>query len=87
MKVRCFEIVRRVNEQELLWLEDTADLERAKSRIQELAFVWPGEFDVMDRSSHQIVAKVVGPVDELPVERPTENGRREYVRSGKFKDP
>jgi hypothetical protein len=52
-----------MNEQALLWLEDTADLERAKSRIQELAFIWPGEFDVMDRRSHQIVAKVVGPVE------------------------
>jgi len=64
MKVSCFDIVRRVNEQKLLWLEDTSDLEKAKSRIQELAFVWPGEFEVIDRCSHRIVAKVVGPMDE-----------------------
>ena len=64
MKLPCFDIARRVDEQTLLWLEDTADLESAKSRIQELVSVWPGEFDVMDRRSHQIVAKVVGPMDE-----------------------
>lgn len=60
-----FDIVRKVNAQRLLWLEDAADLESAKSRIQELASVWPGEFDVMDRYSHQIVVKIIGPADEF----------------------
>lgn len=64
MKLPRFDIVRKVNGQRLLWLEDAADLESAKSRIQDLASVWPGEFDVMDRCSHQIVAKVVSPADE-----------------------
>ena len=66
MNVPRFDIVRKVNEQRLLWLEDAADLDSAKSRIQELASVWPGEFDVMDRCSHRIVAKVIVPVDEYP---------------------
>ena len=56
-----FDIVRKENERMMLWLEDAADLETAKSRIQELAFVWPGEFEVMDQLSHQIVATVIGP--------------------------
>ena len=82
MKVPRFDIVRKLNEQRLLWLEDAADLESAKSRIQELASVWPGEFDVMDRCSHQIVAKNVAK-NAL-----TENGRGEYVsgNSGKVKN-
>jgi len=75
VKVPRFDIVRKVNEQRLLWLEEAADLESAKSRIQELASVWPGEFDVMDRCSHQIVAKVIGPSDEYP--RRTENRSRQ----------
>ena len=64
MKLPRFDIVRKVNGQRLLWLEDAADLESAKSRIQELSSVWPGEFDVMDRSSHQIVAKIISSVDD-----------------------
>ena len=65
VKLSRFDIVRRVKDQELLWLEEAADLESAKSRIQELASVWPGEFDVMDQCSHQTVAKVIGPMDVL----------------------
>ena len=65
MKLPRFDIVRKVNEQALLWLEEASDLESAKSRIQELASVWPGEFDVMDGCSHQAVAKVIGPADVL----------------------
>lgn len=60
MKLPRFDIVRKVNEQKLLWLEDAADLRKAKSRIQELASVWPGEFDVMDQCTHQVVAKAIG---------------------------
>ena len=64
VKLLRFDIVRKVAEQTLLWLEDATDLERAISRIQELASVWPGEFDVMDQCSHQVVAKVIGPADD-----------------------
>jgi hypothetical protein len=56
-----FDIVRKENERMLLWLEDAADLKTAKSRIQELASLWPGEFEVMDQLSHQTVATVIGP--------------------------
>ena len=58
-----FDIVRRENEGKLLWLEDAADLESAKARIQELASFWPGEIEVMDQQSHQTLAKVVAPSD------------------------
>jgi hypothetical protein len=64
VKLPRFDIVRKVNEQALLWLEEAADLESAKSRIRELATVWPEEFDVMDRRSHQTVAKVIDPADD-----------------------
>ena len=78
VKVARFDIVRRVKERRLLWLEEAEDLESAKSRIQELASVWPGEFEVMDRCSHRVVAKSAL----------TENRGREYVscNSGKVKN-
>jgi hypothetical protein len=64
VKLRHYDIVRRENGRELLWLEDATDLERAKSRIQELASLWPGEFEVMDQQSHQAIAKSIGPSEE-----------------------
>jgi hypothetical protein len=63
VKWQHFDIVRKESEGTLLWLEDAADLESAKARIQELASVWPGEFDVMDQQAHQILAKVIAPSD------------------------
>jgi hypothetical protein len=51
-----YEVIRKENESRLLWLESAEDLESAKSRIQELASFWQGEFQVLDRDSYQIVA-------------------------------
>jgi hypothetical protein len=63
VKLRHYDIVRRENGRKLLWLEDAADLERAKSRIEELASLWPGEFEVMDQQSHQAIAKSIDQPD------------------------
>jgi hypothetical protein len=63
VKSSHYHIVRKENERSLLWLEDAEDLDNAKSRIQELTSFWPGEFQVMDQQTHQIVAKVNGPPD------------------------
>ena len=43
MKLHRYDIVRKEGEK-LLWLEDTADLDSAESRIRELTSFWPGEF-------------------------------------------
>lgn len=51
-----YDIIRKENESRLLWLESAEDLESAKSRIRELTSFWPGEFQVLDRDSYQIVA-------------------------------
>ena len=72
MNARHYDIVRRENETKLLWLGDAADLETAKSRIEELASQWPGEFEVLDQSSYQIVAKVVSSPETHP--RKPKNG-------------
>ena len=49
-------IVRKEGEK-LLWLEDVTDLDSAESRIRELTSFWPGEFQVMDQQSHQLVTQ------------------------------
>ena len=41
-----------------MWLEDAPDLDSAESRIRELLAYWPGEFQVLDQHSHQVVAAV-----------------------------
>jgi hypothetical protein len=56
MKPHHYDIVRKDGEQ-LLWLEDAADLDSAESRIRELTSFWPGEFQVMDQQNHQLVAE------------------------------
>ena len=56
MKSVHYDIVRRENERKLLWLESAEDLNSAKSRVQELTSFWPGEFQVLDQDSHQVVA-------------------------------
>ena len=56
MKPHHYDIVRKDGEQ-LLWLEDAADLDSAESRIRELTSFWPGEFQVMDQQNHGLVAE------------------------------
>lgn len=56
MKPRHYDIARKENENRLRWLDSAEDLDSAKSRIQELSSFWPGEFQVLDQESHQVVA-------------------------------
>jgi hypothetical protein len=63
-------MVRKENESRLLWLESAGDLDRATSRVHELTSFWPGEFQVMDQDSHQLVAATGACPDSA--EAPTE---------------
>lgn len=56
MKSQHYDIARKENENRLRWLESAEDLNRAKSRIEELTSLWPVEFQVLDQESHQVVA-------------------------------
>lgn len=58
MKIHHYDIVRQEGNRSAIWLETVSDLHTAESRIRELVSVWPGEFQVMDQQSHQIVARV-----------------------------
>jgi hypothetical protein len=62
MKFHHYDIVRQDDDQSAIWLEAVSDVPTAKCRIRELASFWPGEFRVMDQQTHQIVARVSGPL-------------------------
>lgn len=66
MKLRPYDIVIREDGKKLLCLEGASDLESAKSRVQELASLWPGEFQVLDVQGKQMVAKVINSPDTRP---------------------
>jgi len=53
-----YDVVRKENEKIVLWLEDFAELDEATSRIQKLSSFWPGEYQVIDRKTQQMVARV-----------------------------
>jgi hypothetical protein len=64
MKSHHYDIVRQEDDKSAIWLEAAPDLNTAESRIHELISLWPGEFQVIDQRSHQIVAWVNGRLDE-----------------------
>jgi hypothetical protein len=55
MKDRRYDILRKQNGQSLIWLEDASDLETAESRVKELLSFWPGEYQVFDLQTKQMV--------------------------------
>ncbi|SRR5260370_1479040 len=54
------DIVRQEDDKSAIWLEALSDLNTAQCRIQELVSLWPGQFQVVDQQSHQIIACVNG---------------------------
>jgi hypothetical protein len=68
MRSHQYDIVRKEDDTRSVWLESTADLSAAESRIEELTSFWPGEFQVVDQQTHRIVAKVASP--SLPETQP-----------------
>jgi hypothetical protein len=60
-KPQHYDIVRKDPDQYALWLESAPDLNAAESRMEEFTSFWPGEFQVVDQQTHQIVAKSTDP--------------------------
>jgi hypothetical protein len=52
--------VRQEDDKSATWLEAVSALNTAECLIQELVSLWPGEFQVADQQSHQIIARVNG---------------------------
>jgi hypothetical protein len=61
MNSRHFDIIRKDHDKLAIWLETASDLRAAESRIAELELCWPGEFQIMDQQSHQIMETIIGP--------------------------
>jgi hypothetical protein len=67
---RRFDIVRRETEKTLFWLEGVAELSLAKSRVEELLSFWPGEFQIFDLETKQVIftaSTSCPPPKEMPV--------------------
>ena len=52
---RRFDIVRRENEKAVFWLEGAPELSIARSRVEELLSFWPGEYQIFDLETKQVV--------------------------------
>jgi hypothetical protein len=61
MTTAPFDILRRHDDGSFIWLEDAHDLQVARTRLQELFEVTPGEYFVFDQKSQQIVARLSNP--------------------------
>lgn len=66
MEDRRYDILRKENGKSLIWLEDATDLEVAESRIKELISFWPGEYQVFDLLTKQMVLNMAGPAAAPP---------------------
>jgi hypothetical protein len=64
-KLQHYDIVRIDRGKNAIWLESAADLSAAESRIEELTSFWPGEFQVIDQHSHQVVSKSTEPYHDV----------------------
>jgi hypothetical protein len=52
---RRYDIVRKESEKALFWLEGAPELSVAKSRVAELLSFWPGEYQIFDLKTKQVV--------------------------------
>jgi hypothetical protein len=55
MEDRRYDILRKENGTALIWLEDADNLEAAESRVKELLSFWPGEYQIFDLQTKQMV--------------------------------
>ena len=67
---RRFDIVRRESEKTLFLLERLSELHLAKSRVEELLSFWPGEYQVFDLETKEVIftaSTSCPPPKEMPV--------------------
>lgn len=60
---RRFDIVRREGEKAAFFLEAAPELSAARSRVEQLRAFWPGEYQIFDLETKQVVVDTaVAPV-------------------------
>ena len=69
---RRYDIVRKEGEKALFWLESAPELNVAKTRVTELLSFWPGEYQIFDLETKQVVfsSSIVSTVWSAPVAMP-----------------
>jgi hypothetical protein len=58
--IRRYDIVRREGEKAAFWLEGAPELSAAKTRVEELLSFWPGEYQIFDLETKQVVLTTSG---------------------------
>ena len=58
---RRYDIVRRESEKAAFWLEGAPELSAAKTRVEELLSFWPGEYQIFDLQTKQMVLSTADP--------------------------
>ncbi len=59
---RRYDIVRRESEKAAFWLEGATELSAAKSRVEELLSFWPGEYQIFDLETKEVVLTTSGSI-------------------------
>jgi hypothetical protein len=60
--IRRYDIVRRENGKAAFWLEGAPELSMAKTRVEELLSFWPGEYQIFDLETKQVVHTASGSI-------------------------
>jgi hypothetical protein len=68
---RRYDIVRRESEKAVFWLEGVPELSVAKSSVEELLSFWPGEYQIFDLTTKQVVLTASAQI-ALPVSNSAE---------------
>jgi hypothetical protein len=68
-KLQHYDIVRVDHDNHAIWLESAYDLNAAVSRMEEFTSFWPGEFQVVDQRTHQVVTKSTSSFDDIAKSR------------------
>jgi hypothetical protein len=55
MRLDAFDILKRQEDGSLIWLEAARDIELAKSRLEQLSALWPGEYFVFDQQTQTLL--------------------------------
>ena len=85
MEPTRYDILRRENDRVAIWLETSADLNTAKSRIKQIVSFWPGRYEVVKHPSQQLVAAVGGPTRfRVSLRRMRDRARRSFRTSHKW---
>jgi hypothetical protein len=71
-KSRRYDIVRRESEKAAFWLEGAPELSVAKSRVEELQSFWPGEYQIFDLATKEVVL-TCSALCPMPMELPLSN--------------